>query len=815
MPKIRLLVFFFVAFFFRTASAEARQLPELGNDPAVTIGSLPNGIRYYLVTNKTAKGRADYALVRKGFLDIGASRAAVAKLPSYPDINPCQLLADRGVGYSPDGCISYRDAGSVIHFRDIPIFDEASADSTLLVIFDLIRTADCPQTIIVSGDIDKKMLADRMHVLSMTIPVLPSESRAVDSPEWKPDSDIRFEVKPLGRNGLAGINMTVEAPRTPEEMMKTAVPLVTGRYSELLKNIITERIVKAFRGNNIPIGSLRLVHEGSPVRAGNELYTISAVTEERLASDAAGILSGIVDDLICKGADIGEFSAASTRLASDAAGRKTAISNSEYVEKCVCADLYGASLAPTSVTDRYFAASPLPPEKELPLFNNFVCALLDPENRKERITDSTAVFAPKADTVSFAGITGNGRIKMKSSVPEPLSGGELWTFSNGMKVIFKKENTPGRFAYGLMIRGGAPVRPEILYSFDIAGMSGMDFRKILSDYGIRMDCSISESDLRLSGTAPSNRLDLLLGAIASLSNELKFNPEEFEYLSSCSAIRSEILGFNALEMLEDMMSPGYEYAPTQLKDNTKGSMARRSREYFSSQFSKLNDGVFVIIGDFDSAVLQKTLSRRLSAFKCGRASTIRPKIQHNIRQGWYTRMRSGENCAAMSVSIINPFSIDGYLAFKLASTALRREIIRELAAQGMYAEFSDEVEFFPSETYTVKVICRPCAIDGLPATISGTNATSAMNALRKAINGLSSTSISERILTACKAELKSEIASICSSPSFIADAVMTRYSAGRDILSSWESSIDRVSAADVSDILHKMENGARMEIISR
>lgn len=815
MPKTKISVLLAAILLLCGMSAGAQQLSELGRDPAIRIGSLPDGIRYYLVTNAAVKGRADYALVRKNYGDSAASRAAIGKLPTYPDINPCQLLADKGVGYSADGCISYRDEGSVIHFHDVPVFDESVADSTLLVIFDLIRTADCPQTIVISGDIKGDKLADRMYMLSMTVPMLPANRQKAGAPEWKADSDLKFDIKPFGRDGLAEINMTVEAPRTQANLMNTAVPIVTGRFAALLKDILETRIVKAFKEKNLPVGKIDLIHEDSAARSGNEIYTISVVTEEKTAADAAGILSGIVDGIICKGADISEFKSASARLASEASGRKTTVTNSEYVEKCICAELYGASPAPASATDKYFAFSRLSPEKELPLFNNYVYALLDPEGLKTRAVDSTAITINRIDSTAFASIIGKAKTKLSSTTPEPITGGELWTFSNGMKVIFKKENTPGRFEYGLMIKGGAPVAPEILWSFDIAGISGNTFRKILQDNGVTMDCHISESDLRLSGAGPSSKLQLLLNALCSLSGNRKFNSPDYDYRMACTAIKRRMEGFKPDEMLEDMMCPDYEYTAVQIADSLNARLPQRAGKYFSSQFSRMNDGVMVIVGDFDASALQKTLIKSLPAFKCGKATSVRPRIRHDIRQGWYTRMRTGETCAAMSITFSNPFSLDGYMAFRLASTALRRSIVRELAAQGMYADFIEDVEFFPNETYTVIAVCRPCATDGLPESIKKQSAVDAMNALRRAVNGLSTTSISDKTLKACKAELESKISSDCSAPSFLVDAAMTRYSVGRDILSSWKTSIGKVSAADVSAILKKMENGARMEIISK
>ena len=43
----------------------AQNLPVLTPDPAIKQGKLPNGLSYYVVTNASAKGHADFALVQK------------------------------------------------------------------------------------------------------------------------------------------------------------------------------------------------------------------------------------------------------------------------------------------------------------------------------------------------------------------------------------------------------------------------------------------------------------------------------------------------------------------------------------------------------------------------------------------------------------------------------------------------------------------------------------------------------------------------------------------------------------------------------
>ena len=65
-----------------TFSLGAQPLPSLPAASGVVTGTLPNGISYFLVSNPSSKGRADFALVQKGPAREDVSRNALAELPT-------------------------------------------------------------------------------------------------------------------------------------------------------------------------------------------------------------------------------------------------------------------------------------------------------------------------------------------------------------------------------------------------------------------------------------------------------------------------------------------------------------------------------------------------------------------------------------------------------------------------------------------------------------------------------------------------------------------------------------------------------------
>ena len=148
----------------------AQTLPVFPKDGAVTTGNLTNGITYYLVTNPSMKGVADFALVGKGRIDSLAARKELSSLPHFNKTIPYKFLSRKGIGCRPEGYVSFRDEASIFRFDDVPVFDQAASDTTLLMLFDLISVQPCPHAVIIAGDINPAAIIERMNVFSLMVP---------------------------------------------------------------------------------------------------------------------------------------------------------------------------------------------------------------------------------------------------------------------------------------------------------------------------------------------------------------------------------------------------------------------------------------------------------------------------------------------------------------------------------------------------------------------------------------------------------------------------------------------------------------------
>jgi hypothetical protein len=204
-------------------------------------------------------------------------------------------------------------------------------------------------------------------------------------------------------------------------------------------------------------------------------------------------------------------------------------------------------------------------DSETGLFNNYVSALLgDAADATVRWTGSEADYdewiyqlvfkstwngvamlerptfkwlASARDTSDFG--EGRGKTKLKSVSTEPVSGGEMWTFANGIRVIYKKMATGGKFAYSMMIKGGFSTVKDLssgegaffsdmMRFHRVANLPAGEFEKVLKANGVDMVTKVSSSDLRVSGSSPSNQYALVFKSLLSLANDRKADPSGFE-----------------------------------------------------------------------------------------------------------------------------------------------------------------------------------------------------------------------------------------------------------------------------------------------
>ena len=829
--------FVLVAF---SISMPAQNLPVLQKDASISQGELANGISYYIVTNSSMKGVADFALVRKGMTDTLAARKELASLPHFNKDIPYKFLSRKGIGCRPEGYVSYRDDATIFRFDDVPMFDAAAADTTLLMLFDIISTQPCKHAVIVSGDIKAADIMEKMNVFALMVP---SRNPTYTAPEysWTSSDATTWVFSP---SESPSVEVDFRAPRTPANQMNTILPFVSSLFSKELGEVVRIRLREALLSRNIPISGMDVKYVGSTDGPGDEHFIVSLGMPEDQIIQASMALASTLAGLGSQGVSPEEY-----RMVRESAldSYYAPQSNDDIVKRCISSYLLGSDLAAPATKAKFFSTRNVTLDSELKLFNGYIKALLsDTENASVKWTGSLEDYdewiyqmmfkstwtgvsmlekpayswkVASRDTSAFWG--DRNKSKLKTTATEPVSGGDLWTFANGMRVIYKKMATGDRFNYSMMIKGGfsgvkdlprgeGAFFSDMLLMHEIAGIPGTDFIKILKANGVDMKIDVSATDLRISGSAPKLKYPLVMKALLSIANDRKADAAAFE------AYRNLELPMLGQDVLDSLMYQDYNYSETKTRSGLTPRSLSDAESLFSKEFLRCNDGVLVLVGDLPAEDLQKYLARSIGGFRVSRNVAVRIPVSYRMRKGVSTFTEEGFP-SGISIGMVaaHPFTTESYMAFRIATLALKRKLCGTMAGKGFSVSMSEKFRTMPQEALELIIRFDPVPEEGLPEGVAGGegNAREALAAARETIEAVFANPINPAELAACKSLLANEYSTSLADPAKYADAVLMRYSAGKDVLTDYAARINGVTADNVKQIFGSLSDGMRIEYV--
>ena len=376
----------------------AQTLPVLPVDNNITIGTLDNGLAYYVVNNKTEAGRLDISLVqRAGYssedsLSRGSSVVhgigALAMLPRFRTPTPLRYLVETSVWPGPEGYVTVGSDATVARFRGVPVTPTMEAvDSTLLMVFEIINAAPGAksgrypigsQAIILSGDITASVAAGKMNMLSMLIDGR-DDVAVRDTYRWLPSGEPEVRRLPAPVSMLGTFSLTWRNMRTARDLMPTIQPLASELLYRQLAVLSEKRLSKAFRDAGIAVTGMGAQYVGSDRTPGDETFTVQATVAMRDYKAAAKLMTETMAAIDRDGSTAAEYRDISSRVRSDIAltGGTRVQSNSEYTERCISSFLYGTSLATDKAKAEYINGRVMDPALSLRIFNDFSSALLD------------------------------------------------------------------------------------------------------------------------------------------------------------------------------------------------------------------------------------------------------------------------------------------------------------------------------------------------------------------------------------------------------------------------------------------------------
>ena len=776
------------------------------------------------------------------------------------------------------GIIDLRDDATVYRFGSISTArGETAIDSTLLMIFDVIAGGGQQKTdywkrnyptnanaIILCGDLDKDKIVSKLKLLSLVLPSCPSKAEVrADSTLAKPDGVRPYAWCPreeslcIVHRDSTGERYSVSAvyntARIPGNFLGTVLPTVSERMGDIMGTIVRKRLYREMKRADIPVGRVECDYEGSTVQPSDERYSFTVTTDSSHLVRAAEILGRTLSDIDHGGVRTNEYMDAHNEhfIKVYVNSKLPVTGNSYYTERCISSFIYGTDLASPAERFRFFAKANVADTTFSRNFNAFASELLDSTKNltlkanvskadvtADRITGAfrsgwrasggpaISYAVNPADTLSLA-TAPEAKMKVKSTRKEPVSGGTLWIFENGMKVVYKKMNTGGMFYYSMVIRGGYASMKDIrkgegaflsdmLETYDIGGLKAEDFNRLLLSKGITMSSDVGLADTRISGRAPRQGLSLLMKSLMSVANRRTVDPASFDYVRRCLEV--ELISGKQdrqgrMAHIDSLMCPNYNYSSFKELYALSDDLQTRAQAFFDDQFSRVNDGVFIIVGDMEESRMLRFLQANVGGFRTKPETSAKIRLPYIPVSGCVTVTQDGDHPSTdIVMSTPLPLSAENFMATRIADLVLRDALQKALCGTGTSLTMSSNHLMFPQERFNVMISVEDADIETFPLDEVRTGHLEILDILRKAISEASST-LTDSSLAIYKKILSNEIASRQNDPRYWLFTVYTRNVAGKDLNTRYQDKIKAVTVGKVTEILKSLDNGSKVEYV--
>lgn len=865
-------LFLIVAGLFSVKAVTAQDLPALAQDPAIKTGILPNGMSYYIVSNPSVKGIADFALVQRTGLsntvdsvDSGSpvriARNALAGLHRIRPVSPQDFLVSHGAVPGRNGFVKVTDVATEYHFSDIAISKPAVLDSTILLILDIADRASTAedsflarwyspsdQAFILSGDVNVSDVEYKLRTLSLMTPAKASLPRK--EYVWESCDTARYERVSVPSGILADLSLTWSSARTPREYMNTVQPVIYEMYLAQLGMLAEEGIREGLRKAGIPVAEVSFRHVTTAQSDGDETFTINVSVREDDFPEMVRIVSDVLSRIDSGYTDVDDV-ARVKQICIDMAHKDSMLPylpNYVYVDKCMRSFLYNGSLATLKTKVGFLTSRHVEDTTELRLFNGISSALLDSEKNftvaysadmesKEvkALIDSSwssAKDAVENRIYSVADIPAyqyeGAKMKIKSTKTEHMSNASVWTFSNGFTVIYRKMETGGRLYYGLASNGGygsvnGLERGEGGYITDyfmlskIGGIPADGFIRALNKEGISMEPYVGLTYMMLTGIAPENKAEVLLRALLAAVNDRVSDDSAAAYYAESEAlhsIRKQGTMEERIAALDGIMCPDYTYSSVRNLEEIQQSLAGKADEYFKAQSEKMNDGALILLGNVDEAELKKVLLAYVGGFKTTDRAFRRPVIRYRTTSGCSTYTLTGEhNSIDVSMSVPLVLTTENVIAADVAAAFLEKYLSEAMIGTGMYVTVSHDCRVYPQERFNVLLSLNEANPDGLSSDTVISGPIEALSKLRTALSSIMELEVSDAEINTLKGQLKDKFTLDTKEPYYWLNVISRRYLSGKDFTTGYQSKMNSVNAVKVKELLNQLDKGSKVEYI--
>jgi len=836
---------------------QGQEIALVPSDPAVKSGVLPNGMKWYVAENSDIQGVADFALVQMTGTETiqsvdGSTVESIAKesLSSQPLLTAPSVqdyFISKGSIPGPEGFAEVRSDATVFRFSGINMKASPDVlDSTLLVLMNMagrsFRSDDLvlkkwytpsDHAVIVAGDVNAGVVADKLRMLSFMIPS--SEPVPRKGYVWRENSEVITEICRSQVPGIARVSAVWRLERTPRNLMNTVQPAIQEKYMTMAGLVARERLLKHFRNAGIPVASVDAVYEGGSGTLGDSRFSVAVTLSDDRIKEALTALAGTVASIDSNGISADEAERAArefkSMIASGIHSRYTG--NRQYINRCVSAFIYNTPLSSGKEIKKFHESRELSPEMESSLVHSVASASLDPDkNLALGCSSDTAAISSDSLKYIFASAWNNatgqvkaasgpmpvphlpfpegkkGKVRIKSMKKEYLSGGSVWTLSNGMTVVFR--NMPeedGNIHYSLSLNGGTGnvdglgmedggYLSDYLFNSKIGGVSGECFCEAVRHRGMTMSCQVRQSSTRISGVVPADDVGYMLRALLAVMNDRTACEEDWKYYLEGESLRQA-----AGTASGDSACLGEDFAD-------------KAEAFFNRLSENVNNGVLILVGKIDEKALKSALTMYAGEFRTTDKSFTRAGTMSGKFSGIDAHRRKGAG-QSVEVLLTAPMALtaENHYTAAMTSMVLRRHFAKELAEKGMRVWVGYECRRFPQESVLMRVSVRESSVDGLASGTSRYSISDALSVMKDVFSDLSAIPMDPEILNSYRVLLEKQLSKEKQTPAYWVDALNLRYLEGKDFTTGAESKIKGITEQKIRALLATLEENSRIEYV--
>ena len=751
----------------------AQDLPLIPEDAAVKRAVMPDGLSCYVADNPYVKGFADYALV----------------------------------------C---RESGkALLNLSDVPTTDGSLTDSTLIRIMYKVDSLGRPASlaVIACGDLRADEVLKKLRYMSFMIPA----GGQAPTPEFISEghSPVSFTMSGDTLKGLSTVRAQWTSPRTPQALAMTTQTAVYDKAVHELGAVVCSSVRKTLRDKSVPVADVTFSHVGSMDTMSDERFSFEVTVRDTCAAEAENALKAALASVDAYGASSSELLMAENvyfkSVESGMNGYER--TNAAYVQMCTRACLMDAPLSASAQRLAYLRSKEVSPEDRERIFALISSALIDMQPA-DSISD-LKTYLNASDTMAFP--SEGPKVGMRMARKEHLSGGVVWTFSNGFRVVYKKMPTAGKLYYRLALNGGYGdikelAKGEGAYISDylglcnISGMKARDFVNVLQLSGITMEAQVNLSNVLISGTAGDSDAPLLMRALLAVANERVPDENAIAYYIECEKLRLMNKSADLKGLTDSLMCPDYKYYSYKSASDIPVDLASKAESLLQRVSAKMNDGVLVLIGDMYESDLKKAILPYVGAFRTREAASRKTAVYYQPVSGSMSYSAEGERDAlVVNMSAGMPMTAENYMAAEMSSMVLRHILAEAIEPYGVDLHLDYTRRIYPDDRFNVVLMVT--TRDGAPMPQE------VLASVRHAISGASGSDMDANYISACKEYMKHKYAMQMKEPEYWLHAVAMRYLDGKDYTTGYASKIDAVSAEDIRKILRLLDKGSCIEYI--